>query len=266
MQPTTTTTLAPLSVTATAGCAPSGYSGTGRLTANNFTGGTGNYVYAAYGTSESNAISNVRNPSARVTLSGATSYTWQDLANGPYFVAIQDSRGTGYEDVSNGVTISCTSTEAPHQQFLVYNLTANTCASTGAATRYWTYDMSLTTGYYRLNGGTTRVKIESAASITDRGTQITSSIADNCITVYVTFTPHNDIPPDAYTLYVNDVPYTDFDSGTRSYPVGSVIKLVYNNVNNVCGVVLNDTSYASSTNVTLVNGVNYIFKIIKGAK
>ena len=111
------------------------------------------------------------------------------------------------------------------------------------------------------NGMQSGAEIESAASITDRGTQITSSIADNCITVSVRLTPHNDIPPDAYTLYVNDVPYTDFDSGERSYPVGSVIKLVYNNVNNVCGVVLNDTSYASSTNVTLVNGVSYIFKM-----
>jgi hypothetical protein len=261
-QPTTAPpTLAPLSVTATAGCAPSGISGTGRLTAGSFSGGTGIYVYAAYGSSESNAISNVRNPSARITLSGALSYTWQNLANGPYFVAIQDSRGNGYEDVSNGVTISCTSTEAPHQQFLVYNLATNTCANTGTATRYWTYNMSLTTGYYRLNGSTTRVKIESAAPITDRGTQITSSVADNCLTSTVRLTPFNDVPPSAYTLFVNDVPYPDFDEGERSYPVGSVIKLVYDGVNNVCGVVLNDTAYVSSTNVTLVNGVSYTFKL-----
>jgi hypothetical protein len=104
---TSTTTIAPITLTVSGSC--SGGFGTGRILANNFAGSTtGIYSYIAIGTSESNAITNVSNAGTRVTLSGALSYTFTNLVNGNYWVALMDS--TGRIGLSSVSAIDCGTT------------------------------------------------------------------------------------------------------------------------------------------------------------
>jgi hypothetical protein len=128
----TTTTIPPPSVTATAGCV--GLAGTGKVTADTFAGGTPPYMYLGFGTSEANAFLDLHNPATRTVLGGATSHVFGgSLANGDYWVTIQDS--VGAEALSNKATVVCnatttttTTTHAP----VWYNLL--NCASGLAAT------------------------------------------------------------------------------------------------------------------------------------
>jgi len=127
-----TTTIPPPSVTATAGCV--GLAGTGKVTADTFAGGTPPYMYLGFGTSEANAFLDLHNPATRTVLGGATSHVFGgSLANGDYWVTIQDS--VGAEALSNKATVVCnatttttTTTHAP----VWYNLL--NCASGLAAT------------------------------------------------------------------------------------------------------------------------------------
>ena len=100
--PTTTTTVAPITLTLTASCIGSGINGTGRIVANGFGGGTGTFANIKIGNSLSNAAA-----ATPVVLSGATSYTWNNLVNSVWFVILTDNLGnTNYAQV----TVSCTNT------------------------------------------------------------------------------------------------------------------------------------------------------------
>ena len=100
--PTTTTTVAPITLTLTASCIGSGINGTGRIVANGFTGGTGTFANIKIGNSLSNAAS-----ATPVVLSGATSYTWNNLVNSTWFVILTDNAGnSNYAQV----VVSCTNT------------------------------------------------------------------------------------------------------------------------------------------------------------
>jgi hypothetical protein len=100
--PTTTTTVAPITLTLTASCIGSGVNGTGRIVANAFSGGTGTFANIKIGNSLSNAAA-----ATPVVLSGATSYTWNNLVNSIWFVILTDNLGnSNYAQV----TVSCTNT------------------------------------------------------------------------------------------------------------------------------------------------------------
>jgi hypothetical protein len=100
--PTTTTTVAPITLTLTASCIGSGVNGTGRIVANGFGGGTGTFANIKIGNSLSNAAA-----ATPVVLSGATSYTWNNLVNSTWFVILTDNAGnSNYAQV----TVSCTNT------------------------------------------------------------------------------------------------------------------------------------------------------------
>lgn len=252
----------PLVFTATPGCGPTGYPGTGTVTAAGFDGGSEIYMFVSFGNSLQLATDRLNSPTERVILDGATSYTWSNLANNTvgtpnYYVGLQDSGGR--QSFLQVAPVSCTTPEPPNYQFLAYNLALNSCTKTGTGVKYWTYDATFAAGYYKLNGGSTLLKLESTATTSDRGTKIDSFEALTCLSSYVTLTPQNDLLPSQYTLYVNGTPYTDFASGQRSYPVGSVIKVVYNSDNSVCGVTLNGNTYASGTEVTIVLNTDYTF-------
>jgi len=100
--PTTTTTVAPITLTLTASCIGSGINGTGRIVANGFGGGTGTFANIKIGNSLSNAAA-----ATPVVLSGATSYTWNNLVNSTWFVILTDNLGnSNYAQV----TVNCTNT------------------------------------------------------------------------------------------------------------------------------------------------------------
>ena len=100
--PTTTTTVSPITLTLTASCIGSGINGTGRIVANGFGGGTGTFANIKIGNSLSNAAA-----ATPVVLSGATSYTWNNLVNATWFVILTDNLGnSNYAQV----TVNCTNT------------------------------------------------------------------------------------------------------------------------------------------------------------
>jgi hypothetical protein len=100
--PTTTTTVAPITLTLTASCIGSGVNGTGRIVANAFSGGTGTFANIKIGNSLSNAAA-----ATPIVLGGATSYTWNNLVNSVWFVILTDNLGnTNYAQV----TVNCTNT------------------------------------------------------------------------------------------------------------------------------------------------------------
>ena len=100
--PTTTTTVAPITLTLTASCIGSGVNGTGRIVANAFSGGTGTFANIKIGNSLSNAAA-----ATPIVLGGATSYTWNNLVNSVWFVILTDNLGnSNYAQV----TVSCTNT------------------------------------------------------------------------------------------------------------------------------------------------------------
>ena len=247
----------PLSLTTSIGCGPEGFIGTGTVTVTNFAGGSGVFSYLSFGSTLLEAQQNLVSTTNRIPINGATSYTWENLANQSYYIGMQDN--ASHTQFFQSQTVSCTIPEPPTVQFLAYNLALNSCTKTGTGVRYWTYDSGFTAGYYKINGGTTLLKLELETSIPARGTRITSFEALTCLSSYVTLTPMNDLLPSQYTLYVNGTPYTDFASGQRSYPVGSVIKVVYNSDNSVCGVTLNGDTYASGTEVTIALNIDYTF-------
>ena len=100
--PTTTTTVAPITLTLTASCIGSGVNGTGRIVANAFSGGTGTFANIKIGNSLSNAAA-----ATPIILGGATSYTWNNLVNSVWFVILTDNLGnSNYAQV----TVNCTNT------------------------------------------------------------------------------------------------------------------------------------------------------------
>jgi len=138
--PTTTTTVAPITLTLTASCIGSGINGTGRIVANAFGGGTGTFANIKIGNSLSNAAA-----ATPVVLSGATSYTWNNLVNSTWFVILTDNSGnTNYAQIvvsctNTTSTTTTTTTQAPQCTFnggtasIIYG-TSTTTTTTAAST------------------------------------------------------------------------------------------------------------------------------------
>jgi hypothetical protein len=149
--PTTTTTVAPITLTLTASCIGSGINGTGRIVANGFTGGTGTFANIKIGNSLSNAAA-----ATPVVLSGATSYTWNNLVNSTWFVILTDNAGnSNYAQIvvsctNTTSTTTTTTTQAPQCTFnggtasIIYG-TSTTTTTTAASTSTTTTTIPPTT-------------------------------------------------------------------------------------------------------------------------
>ena len=254
----------PVTFDTTVACASTGYVGTGSVVANNFAGGSGQYIFLAFGTSEQQVrdiLADNSGTTSRITLSGALTYRWRDLDNGTYFVGLQDSDSR--ITVVQTAPVSCTNIEPPIKQFLAYSLITNTCDKLGTPLRrYWTYDTALADGIYKVNGDNVSLKLETVPNIQIRGFQINSIVAAPCVLTNVTLTPRNFVfSPNQYLLIVNNVAYSEIEYGTNAFPAGSVVQLSFGAGTQVCGVRLNGQPYTSNTSVTLVAGTNYEFVI-----
>lgn len=75
----------------------------------------------------------------------------------------------------------------------------------------------------------------------------------------VTITALNGLDPNSFTVYLDGNADTSWKSGTRSYPAGTVIKIIYNS--NACGVTRNGSAYASNTDFQLTNGTAQTFSL-----
>ena len=75
----------------------------------------------------------------------------------------------------------------------------------------------------------------------------------------VTINALNGLDPNSFTVYLDGNADTGWKSGTRSYPAGTVVKIIYND--NVCGATRNGSGYPSNTNITLNGGVAQSFSL-----
>ena len=75
----------------------------------------------------------------------------------------------------------------------------------------------------------------------------------------VTLSPQNSLDGNSYTVYINGSEDAAWNSGTRSYPAYTTIRVVYSSP--ACGVVLNGSAYTSNTTITLVDGNTYTFTL-----
>jgi hypothetical protein len=75
----------------------------------------------------------------------------------------------------------------------------------------------------------------------------------------VTITALNGLDPNSFTVYLDGNADTGWKSGTRSYPAGTVVKIIYNG--NVCGATRNGSGYPSDTSITLNGGVAQSFSL-----
>lgn len=75
----------------------------------------------------------------------------------------------------------------------------------------------------------------------------------------VTLSPQNSLDGNSYTVYINGVEDAAWNSGTRSYPAYTTIRVVYSSP--ACGVTLNSAGYTSNTTITLGNGTAYTFTL-----
>jgi hypothetical protein len=155
--PTTTTTVAPITLTLTASCIGSGVNGTGRIVASAFSGGTGTYANIKIGNSLSNAAA-----ATPIVLSGATSYTWNNLVNTTWFVILTDNAGnSNYAQV----VVNCTNTTT----------TTTSTTSTTTSAPICTYNGGSAVVVYPITSTTTSTSTTAAPTTTTTGAPTTTT-------------------------------------------------------------------------------------------
>lgn len=94
-------------------------------------------------------------------------------------------------------------------------------------------------------------------------TFVYSNLQSNTCTVQpasnVTINALSGLDPNSFTVYLDGNADTGWKSGTRSYPAGTVIKIIYNS--NVCGATRNGSGYPSNTDFQLTNGTAQTFSL-----
>ena len=123
---------------------------------------------------------------------------------------------------------------------VAFNAQYNTFAGTFSIAE----SISYTDGCY--GSGSNSVPV--AAACTYATTTTTTTLASR----NVTLDPRNSLSGSSYTVYINGAADTGWKTGTRSYVVGTVIRIDYSSPS--CGVVLNGSGYGSGTNTTLSTG------------
>ena len=237
--PTTTTTVAPITLTLTASCIGSGVNGTGRIVANAFSGGTGTFANIKIGNSLSNAAA-----ATPIVLGGATSYTWNNLVNSVWFVILTDNLGnTNYAQV----TVSCTNTTT----------TTSTSTTTTAAP------------ICTFNGGTAVVIYPATTTTTSTSTTSTTTGAPaNTTTTSTTTTTTTAAPQctyDGLTILCNGYSWL-FHGGGSGYSTSAAALASfsggpnrYSNSNAMIGSVT--TFYTDTGLTTVFNGGDLWYRV-----
>jgi hypothetical protein len=124
---TTSTTIPPVDFTLTPTCEGSGINGTGKITVNSFSGGNGTYTSVAIGSSAGQALS-----ATPIALSGASTYSFNGVFNGTWFIILRDSSGT-YTTKSTAVNCTNTTTTTSTSTTSTSTSTTSTTSTTTAA-------------------------------------------------------------------------------------------------------------------------------------
>lgn len=88
-------------------------------------------------------------------------------------------------------------------------------------------------------GGTTTTTTSTSSTTTTTTTALATVILD----------PRNSLSGSSYTPYINGVADPSWDNGSRSYPLGTTIRLDYSSP--ACSVTLNGSPYTTGTTITL---------------
>lgn len=171
----TTTTLGPITWTSTPSCAGDGINGTGVITVSGITGGSGTYLYAGIGDSESNAAADVLNPATRTDITGPT-VQFTALTNGIYYIAIEDSVGGLH--FSAQVNVSCTNTTTTTTTIAP---TTTTTTSTTSTTSSSTTTTSSTTTSTTQAGPTTTSTTTTTTTLFAQTVRYASNATDACL-------------------------------------------------------------------------------------
>jgi hypothetical protein len=100
------------------------------------------------------------------------------------------------------------------------------------------------TYYYNVTcGGTGPTTTTTSTSTSSTTTTSTTVLA----TVFMD--PRNSLSGTSYTPYINGIADPSWDSGSRSYPLGTTIRVDYSSP--ACNVTLNGSAYSSGTTITL---------------
>jgi hypothetical protein len=124
---TTSTTIPPVNFTLTPTCEGSGINGTGKITVNSFSGGNGTYTSVAIGASAGQALS-----ATPIALSGASTYSFNGVFNGTWFIILRDSSGA-YTTKSTAVNCTNTTTTTSTSTTSTSTSTTSTTSTTTAA-------------------------------------------------------------------------------------------------------------------------------------
>ena len=188
---TTTTTLPAISFTLTPGCAGTGIDGTGTITVNSFSGGTGTYQSVAIGNSYGDAFF-----ATPINLSGASSYQFTNLNNNVYFIVLRDSAGNY---LGKSTTVSCTNTTTTTSTSTTTTSTTSTTTSTTTAAPL---DCNYSTGtaavvYPPTTTSTTQppTSTSTTSTSTSTSTSTTSTSTSTSTTTLAPVTIHWDLTP-----------------------------------------------------------------------
>jgi len=123
-----------------------------------------------------------------------------------------------------------------------------------------------TTTTTTINGTTTTTTTltppPSTTTTTTTGAPITTTTTTSSTTQLATviLDPRNSLVGTSYTPYINGSPDPSWDSGSRSYPLGTTISLDY--VNPACSVTLNGSPYTSGAVITLTTTGTQTFTLL----
>lgn len=197
---------------------------------------------------------------------------YKELSFNNYIYQIKDTQqapGPGYELITPAY-LTCaagpcpsttTSTTTAGPQYVWY--VAQRC--TGVATITST---PLLAGTFavdsRITYNSIRYTVTEILTTDPGGTQVefVATGLTGCVDPTVTLSPLNALDGNSYTAFINGVADAAWNSGERSYPVGTTIRIDYSSP--ACNVTLNDSAYSSGNTITLTTTAAQVF-VLKNA-
>jgi len=164
---------------------------------------------------------------------------------------------------STSTTTSTTTVYVPNCTLIGVATRPDNCGLEGNAVTVIPSPTTTTTSTSTSTSTSTTTTTTTASPTTTTTTSTSSSTTTTTSTTLapgtVSITPLNGLVGTSYTPYINGVADPAWDSGTRSYAVGTVIRIDYSSP--ACSVTINGTSYSSGFNITVSTGATYAFQL-----
>lgn len=186
----------------------------------------------------------------------------------PFGTALVDNCSTGTTTTTSTSSTTSTSTSTTSTSTSTSTTTSSTTATPTTTTTSTTAPPlpTTTTTSTTLTPPTTTTTSSTTASPTTTTstttatptTTTTSTSTTQLATVFLN--PQNSLSGSSYTPYINGTPDASWDSGSRTYPLGTTIVLDY--LSPACSVTLNGMPYTSGTTITLTTTSSQTFTLL----